>query len=184
MSQKLYSQLPQSSIRLLRLLPSAKDLDNLRCELFEYPLQDSDKASHPYEALSYAWGSESRPKSITVNNQDLDVTQNLYTALLHLCDHACSRVMWIDAICIDQDDEKDKEHQIPLMAEIYAKAYRVVVWLGDAEGGIDQVLELICRARKNSAKLLRKERSVTELLQRPWFQRIWVLYYSSNSHDS
>lgn len=184
MSQKLYSRLPQSSIRLIRLLPSEKDLDNLRCELFEYPLQTSDKPSHPYEALSYVWGSEDKPRSITVNNQDLNVTRNLHTMLLHLRDHACSRVMWVDAICIDQDDEKDKENQIPLIAEIYARAYRVVVWLGTAEGGIDQALESIRLAGENPANLLNTERSITELLQQPWFQRIWVGYYSSNSHWS
>jgi hypothetical protein len=183
MSEELYSQLPQGSIRLLRLLPSEKESDELRCELFEYPLQNAGKFSHPYEALSYVWGSEDKPNSIAVNNCTLNVTPNLYTALLHLRDYACSRVMWIDAICIDQNDNKEKEHQLPLMAEIYAKAYRVVAWLGDAEGGIDRALELLRLAGENPAKLHNAERSIKRFLQRPWFQRIWVGYYSSNSHS-
>jgi hypothetical protein len=176
MSDGLHFQLPQGSIRLLRLLPSVKGSDDVQCELFEYPLQIWDKPSHPYEALSYVWGSEDKPKSITVNKRNLNITRNLYTVLLHLRDHVCPRVMWIDAICIDQDDKKDKEHQIPLMAEIYAKAYRVVVWLGDAEGGIDRALESIRLAGENPAKLLNAEHSITQLLQQPWFQRVWVSY--------
>jgi hypothetical protein len=148
-----------------------------------YPLQNSDKPSHPYEALSYFWGSEDKPKSISVNHQKLDITQNLHTALLHLRDHACSRVIWIDAICINQDDEKDKENQIPLMVEIYAKAHRVVVWLGDDEGKFGLALESISLADENPAKLPDMEWK-TELLRRPWFQRIWVGCYTSRRYWS
>jgi hypothetical protein len=63
--------------------------------------------------------------------------------LLRLQDHLCSRVIWIDAICIDQANKKEKEGQIALMVEIYAKARRVVVWLGEAEDEGDRALEEI-----------------------------------------
>jgi hypothetical protein len=126
-----------TNIRLLRLLPSEDDPKNLRCELFEHPLRKSDKPSYPYEALSYVWGSEEKPKSITVDNQNLHITQNLYTVLLRLQDHSCPRVIWVDAICINQGNNREKEDQIPLMAEIYAKSSRVVVWLGEAEDDSD-----------------------------------------------
>jgi len=85
--------------------------------------------------------------------------------------------MWVDAICINQVDQKEKEDQIPLMAEIYAKARRVVVWLGEAGGDSDQALEEIRRAGEKSASLLGAESSkeaIRQLLERPWFQRIWV----------
>lgn len=174
MSKTPYSQLQQNSIRLLRLAPSEKGSDDLRCELFEYSLRNSDKLSYPYEALSYFWGSEGESKSITVNNWNINIRLNLFNALLRLRDHACSRVLWIDAICIDQDDTKDKEHQIPLMTEIYAKAYRVLVWLGEADESIGQVFESIRLAGEDPTMLPSIEQSITQLLQRPWFQRIWV----------
>jgi Heterokaryon incompatibility protein (HET) len=175
MQEYRYSKLSlPNSIRLLRLLPSEKDGKSLQCELFEYR---SQKPSHPYEALSYVWGSEDKPRSIIIDNQNLNVTQNLYTALLHLRDHGCPRVLWVDAICIDQANENEKEKQIPLMAEIYAKAHRVVVWLGEAEDDGDRALEAIRCTGENSARLPNVELAqpaILQLLQRPWFRRIWV----------
>jgi hypothetical protein len=173
MSEYHYSPLSPSSIRLLRLLPIGDNPKHLRCELFEYPLQHSDKSSHPYEALSYIWGSEDKPKSIAVNDQNLHITQNLYTALLHLQDHLFSRVFWIDAICIDQGNVKEKEHQIPLMTEIYAKARRVVVWLGVDEDDSNQALEEI-RLTGEGATARLSSPAISKLLQRPWFERVWV----------
>lgn len=177
MSNYCYSQLSPGSIRLLRLLPSENDSEGLRCELFEYHLRNSDKTSHPYEALSYVWGGEKKPQSICVDNHNLSITQNLYTALLHLRDHGCSRTIWIDAICINQDNESEKEEQIPLMAKIYAKAHRSVVWLGEADNASHYALEAIrltCEKSKNLPNTNIFQREILQLLQRPWFQRIWV----------
>src|SRR5207253_11117573 len=127
MSQYLYSPLSQpDSIRLLQLLPRKEDSKNLQCKLFEYSLRNSDNSSHLYEALSYVWGSENKPRSIIIDDQSLSITQNLYALLLRLQNHSLSRVIWVDAVCINQIDEKEKEFQIPLMAEIYAKASRVL----------------------------------------------------------
>ena len=173
-----YSQLSlPNSIRLLRLLPSRGDAESLRCELFQYPLEDFDKPSHPYEALSYFWGSEDKPQSIIVDGQKLYVTQNLYTLLLRLQDHLCSRIIWVDAICIDQANEKEKENQLPLMAEIYSKARHVLVWLGEAGDDSDQALEALRLMNEDSIKSSSTQlapQSVLKLLQRPWFRRIWV----------
>jgi hypothetical protein len=179
MHQYLYSPLSQpDSIRLLQLLPRKEDLQNLRCKLIEYTLQNSDNSSHLYEALSYVWGSEDKPQSIIVDDQNLSITQNLYTSLLRLQNYSFPRILWVDAICINQVDEKEKEHQIPLMAEIYLKANRVLVWLGEAEDGGDQALKAIHHAGETSAKYLSHAESyrpqILKLLRRPWFQRIWV----------
>jgi hypothetical protein len=86
--QYRYSPLSQKSdnIHLLRLLPSKDVSEKLQCELFEYTLWESDVSNHPYEALSYVWGSEDTPKSIIVDNHKLAVIQNLYMALLCLRD--------------------------------------------------------------------------------------------------
>jgi hypothetical protein len=166
-----------TSIRLLRLLPSDKDPKNLRCELFEYPLQSLDTVSHPYRALSYVWGSEDKPRSIMVDEQNFNVTQNLYLALFRLQNHTCPRIIWVDAVCINQTDEKEKEGQIPLMAEIYAKASCVVVWLGEAEDDSDRALEAIRLTGELSTRLSNVDifqQAIRQLLQRQWFRRIWV----------
>lgn len=182
MPEYRYSELSRNSIRLLQLLPSRKNSTPLQGDIFEYPLQDSGTLSCPYEALSYVWGSEEKPDCITINEHDLNITRNLYTALLHLRDHTCPRLIWIDAICINQDDkDKEKEEQIPLMPEIYARAQRVVVWLGDAGEDGDEALEAIRRYTSEiSLDIKLFAYSIQKLLQRPWFQRIWVrfAYYS------
>jgi hypothetical protein len=177
MSEYRYSQLSTNSIRLLRLLPSENATKSIQCELFEYYLGNSNVSSHPYEALSYVWGSELKPNSIIIDNQCLKITHNLYMALLHLRDHGCPRVIWIDAICINQENDREKEHQIKLMAKIYVKASRVVIWLGDAEDDSDQALGALRLAGENSTRLSNPEfaqQAILQLLQRPWFQRIWV----------
>jgi Heterokaryon incompatibility protein (HET) len=91
MSQYCYSPLSlgANNIRLLRLMPHANESierTKLQCELFEYSLQDLGKRTHLYEALSYTWGGEERPCSIAIKEQNLDVTRNLYAALLRLQD--------------------------------------------------------------------------------------------------
>ena len=99
MNQYRYSPLSQmpNAIRLLQLLPGKHESEGLRCELFEYALQVLDIAHYPYEALSYIWGSNEKPKSIIIVEQKVDhelaVTENLYRALLRLRDHMIPRII-------------------------------------------------------------------------------------------
>jgi hypothetical protein len=195
-------QLSQSTaIRLLRLLPSEKDSDSLQGELSEFSLRKSQRSTLPYEALSYCWGNDEKPNSISIGNKNLRITQNLHGALQQLRYPDYPRILWIDAICINQDDNEEKQGQIPLMAEIYARAHRVLVWLGEAEADSDIALEEIRIAGEAGAvKELALEadillnaceydsdetpeeisiagetqEAIKQLLERPWFRRIWV----------
>lgn len=86
-----------------------------------------------FEALSYAWGSGKNCVYIIVQGDfdaKLAVTRNLLEALQHLRDGTQSRTMWIDAVCLNQEDTVEKGLQLPRMRDIYRLAYRVVVWLG------------------------------------------------------
>jgi hypothetical protein len=166
------------TIRLLRLLPGKDDKEILQCELFEYDLRESDKATHLYEALSYFWGCSAIPKFIVIDGRILGITRNLYKALLRLRDRKFPRIVWVDAVCINQKNENEKEQQIQLIPRIYGQATRVVVWLGEAADDSDKALEEIRRSGgKKSIKSLNNERirqAVLKLLERPWFRRIWV----------
>lgn len=64
----------------------------------------------------------------------LHITENLHAALRHLRDPALERIMWIDAVCIDQNNLDEKGEQVQFMAEIYAKASCVIVWLEHVTG--------------------------------------------------
>ena len=189
-----YSPLWPGSIRLLRVMPHQDEAAILQCQIFDYPLQSSE-GTHLYEALSYVWGDSHQRHAISVDGQALFVTTNLYAALLRLRDRLLERIVWIDAICINQDDNKEKGGQIQLMAEIYSKANRVTVWLGEAEGDGERALEAICRAGaepsdtdtfsiETPSEALFDEptkEAIRLLLQRPWFKRIWVRQIHNNS---
>ncbi|RSM14826.1 hypothetical protein CDV31_005260 [Fusarium ambrosium] len=169
-----YSSLPEGSIRLLRLLPHQDEHALIQCQLFEFALVDS-RSTRPYEALSYVWGSETKPRSLSIDSCDLPVGENLYAALSHLRDCSLERIIWVDAICINQRDIKEKGTQVQSMAEIYAKASDVIVWLGEATPDSCQALEEIRVAAEQRTTLSIDESAILRLLERPWFQRIWVL---------
>ncbi|KAK3340808.1 heterokaryon incompatibility protein-domain-containing protein, partial [Neurospora tetraspora] len=169
-------------IRLLQLLPHENENAAIHCRLFSTALDSKcdgagryTKGTRPYEALSYVWGSEDKPCSIFINGCNLAVGKNLHAALLHLRDHSIERTIWIDAICINQEDEEEKGHQVQSMAKIYAKASRVIIWLGEEAAGSDQALEEIRITAELSTRRLDNKAGILTLLERPWFQRIWVL---------
>jgi hypothetical protein len=183
-------------IRLLRLLPSKDNTEILRCDLFEYALFQGDSRGHLYEALLYVWGGDEKPQVLYISNDSKDlrglaITKNLYMALSSLRNHKLPLVIWVDAVCINQTDAAEKENQIRLMPAIYAKASRVVAWLGEAADDSDLVLELIRTTAAMSAEASRYEpgpkkyltsetleHALQLLLQRPWFSRVWVRNHS------
>ncbi|KXJ93439.1 heterokaryon incompatibility protein-domain-containing protein [Microdochium bolleyi] len=115
-------------IRLLHLQPAASNTNPVKCYLLHAPLEDTDRT--PYEALSYTWGISSRSEAIQLGDHGFLVTENLKEALLALRDPHSTRVLWIDAICINQDDVEERAHEVLRMLRIYQLASRVVVWLG------------------------------------------------------
>ncbi|PYH91026.1 HET-domain-containing protein [Aspergillus ellipticus CBS 707.79] len=195
-----YTYIPLSdsnTIRVLRLLPHKDKSAPIECQLHGYVLPDSGTGRHPYEALSYVWGSGSKPQSIFLDGYYLPVTENLHAALLRLRDHGLARTLWVDAVCINQQDDKEKSHQVPLMRTIYGQASCVIVWLGGDQDQSNEAMECIRLASQKERKyayqdqflrkLQRKEPKVAiwdkkshlsaavAILQRPWFRRIWVL---------
>jgi Heterokaryon incompatibility protein (HET) len=179
MSQYHYSRLSlgPDGIRLLRLLPHEDRNAPIQCQLFDYSLQESGKRMHLYDALSYVWGDSDNPRSIYIGEHDLPVTENLHTALSHLRNFSLERIIWIDAICINQENTEEKEQQIQFMAKIYSQANRVLVWLGEAADDSDQALEEIRAAGGKATNSLNNktiQSAVLALLQRKWFRRIWV----------
>jgi hypothetical protein len=181
MPRYCYSPLSSAgdSIRLLRLKPAKDKSADIHCELIEYALHDSS-AIHLYEALSYVWGNSEKKLRVFMHSYSFDVTDNLHAALLELRNHTMERTIWVDAMCIDQKNQEEKELQIQIMARIYGQASIVIVWLGEAADFSDYVLEQILAAgvgRETSQHSSNRnviQRQMMSLLQRPWFRRIWV----------
>ena len=96
-------------------------------------LSGSDSLSHTYIALSYAWGPDKNHRKINLNGIDTEVRPNLYAALLELRKSQWVRRgirLWIDALCINQEDIEEREQQVGIMRSIYEFSWQVVVWLG------------------------------------------------------
>ncbi|TGO37377.1 hypothetical protein BHYA_0099g00360 [Botrytis hyacinthi] len=181
-----YASLPpldSSTIRLLSLMPSKNKTAALQGQLHNYSRQESEMETHLYEALSYVWGGfDDPPHCIYINGDSLSITSNLHAALLRLRNHNLERVIWVDALCINQQDDQEKGLQIQSMPRIYGQTAQVIVYSGEAADDSDMALESIRVAADdenekpgNSLASKRNQESILSLLKRPWFQRIWVL---------
>ena len=166
------------NIRLLRLLPNEDEATPLHCELCNYSLRRLSPRTHLYEALSYVWGDPDKTLPIFVDKNRFQVTINLHAALSRLRDHSFERIIWVDAICIDQSNKEERKQQVQLMAKIYSNAHRVIVWFGEQTVEIQGALEVMQLAANEElterSKKEIKQQAMLNLLQNPWFQRIWV----------
>ena len=131
-----YSVLPSRTIRLLKL-----DGDSFRLEGTLHNVSIDDDLD--FDALSYLWGPSDDPAhKFVCSGQRITVRKNLMAALLQFKERGFGRYIWIDAICIDQTNVEEKNMQIPLMAEIYKSAKKVISWLGH-NGNIDMSLSKV-----------------------------------------
>jgi hypothetical protein len=115
------------SFRLIALKSSRRD-GSVCGEIIQTSL---DKPP-PYEALSYAWGGQERDSCMDCDGKTMLVTANCKAALSSLAPSLGKRLLFVDAICINQSSILEKNHQVQLMGEIYSKAYQVIVWLGQS----------------------------------------------------
>jgi hypothetical protein len=85
----------------------------------------------PFEALSYTWGDPTPTGIIHLDGSQLPLTANLESALKHLRFTNMSRIIWIDALCINQQNTQERQSQVLLMGQIYGASTGVMIWLGD-----------------------------------------------------
>ncbi|KAK6085187.1 hypothetical protein SCUP515_01005 [Seiridium cupressi] len=168
-----------SNIRVLELHPARDETTPLRCSLIETRISDKNV----YKALSYTWGTPVFPRVLHVDNDGiLRITENLDTALRRLRDYRDPIELWVDAVCIDQQDEEEKFGQIRFMDQIYQNAATVLVWLGSL--GEDSLKLLHDHTRRLSSQTestssLREGGklgfAIQTILSLPWFRRRWVV---------
>jgi hypothetical protein len=142
--------LERPGIRLLRLLKGEDSL--IECELFQAWHDGDDTDYIPYEALSYTWGGMEMAASVRIATQTHGVTENLYLALQHLRYRDEDRILWVDAICIDQSNSKERGHQVNQMRTIYTRADRVLIWLGPASDDAYVLLDSLKRLEQRSKR--------------------------------
>ena len=180
-STQTYQYLPlkhDRDIRLLYLLPGSDEAP-LSCSLRIVSLSELPV----YEAISYTWGEPIFSASIECSPQGrLPITENLSAALFHLRLADRTRILWADAICINQQDLVERSHQVTLMRDTFERAENVIVWLGEDTGDANEAFEALQTIDSSSSdahvfNILGSEsgKALRELLGRSWFRRIWVV---------
>jgi hypothetical protein len=167
-----YKPLPRNidSIRLIILKPHEKNEDKsiVRCELSHVAFGEKPQ----YEALSYTWGDPNDLKDIIVDGVVMRVRANLYSAFCNLRTDK-PRVLWADAICIDQSNFQERTYQVGLMDYIYTRASCVLVWLGTChqlEGqGVDERQLRTCPSGSEYRSFLEF------LVAHKYWTRLWVI---------
>lgn len=137
----------RKEIRILELFPKEFREQTRRecvsCYTRTISIEPSSGSFTPYTALSYAWGNPEKTVPIYLDNKLVQVTQNLSVALQQFEQNDLALRIWVDAVCINQNDEKEKSHQVGIMSEIFKRASEVLVWLGPSEIGSKEALEVL-----------------------------------------
>ena len=126
--QPVYQPLDRSDNTRLVILSPGQANDPIQCHLENVSFTGNPK----FEALSYAWGEPNPTGEIYCSGKKVHVGYNLYLALKHLRRPDSDRLLWVDALCINQGDAKEKSRQIPQMGKIYSSSEKVLIWLGEA----------------------------------------------------
>jgi hypothetical protein len=170
-------------IRLLYLAPRSLN-ERITCVTLHVTLSSKPR----YEALSYEWGSN-ETKTITLNGDDYDIRTNLFDALRRLRWEREERILWVDAICINQHDVRERNHQVSRMASIYSQARHVVVWLREpldcgialgflesiAENELEETINHVFRTERSSKWGLQVLKGIQALSRKQYWTRLWVV---------
>jgi hypothetical protein len=148
--QPLDPTVPSIRVLLLRAGPKYADI---RCQLRHERLDSNPN----YEALSYVWGNTNNRRAISLHGHIHRVTTNLECALRHLRHPVEARLLWVDALCINQEDLHEREQQVKHMGAIYSQAKSVISWLGESGDDSDKAIELIRNFGEQARKYLHKE---------------------------
>ncbi|KAF2462308.1 heterokaryon incompatibility protein-domain-containing protein [Lineolata rhizophorae] len=198
-----YERLESGSIRLLNVLNT--QTAEIRCQLLTADLNTAPK----FIALSYCWGAPKGNISVICDNAIIHVTPNLHGFLTHFASQGPEYLppVWVDAVCINQEDINERNAQVAMIQHIYQQAAKTVVWLGEGTEESDIAMKFIpqlLRADEKSKedrwtsqdlkegdvrKLCLPSRTeslhffYSALFLRPWFRRVWIIQEVAMSQD-
>jgi Heterokaryon incompatibility protein (HET) len=175
----------RNEIRLIKLKPATAIRDVVQCDIITVSLEHAPR----FEAISYAWGDTSNLWPIAVNGSlRMLVSKSLETALRYLRHRDKERLLWADAICINQKYIPEKNRVVSEMHLIYRRADVVIVWLGCPcrPWSFQPVLDAINEDESNNderftwrcqvlTKPHRSARAIQGFARLQWFFRGWVV---------
>ncbi len=182
-----YEELHPSEFRLV--LVYRRKMTTIKCEIIHHSLTNPPS----YTAISYAWGDADDKRSIQIGKANIPVAASLFGALEAVRKRDEDTFVWVDALCINQQNRDERSQQVQLMTEIYAKAKLVAIWLGpsknDSQLATDLLLDIaditdIAMGGNDSKKItdlllsptrLRAVEALVHLFQRDYWKRLWVV---------
>ena len=151
--------------------------------------ESSKNPKRDYRCLSYCWQTIEREADIICDGFRFPVTNNLLSALRSLRDPRANLLIWVDQICINQQDDLERGHQVSIMKNIFNQAKEVIVWLGEEDAQTRKLCEYAKKMERWRSSPRNPQRNllswllnprqlqdaIQNLLERPWFQRVWVI---------
>jgi len=186
-----YQSLQPAEIRLVKILPET--MSKLRCEITHTSLQSLPEytaisVSHCHslatstniELAKYAWGDGIDTTSLIVEGAAIPVAVSLYDALRAVRRKKEDIFVWVDALCIDQQNRDERATQVRLMGQIYSGAVSVAIWIGPEHDESALALELLHSVAENSidSQHIRSTRNpdslaLLNLFKRDYWKRLW-----------
>ncbi|KAF8856876.1 HET-domain-containing protein, partial [Acephala macrosclerotiorum] len=185
-TDNLYARAPLDlavqHIRLVEIQPGDES-ETIQCKFHRFPLSECPE----YIALSYTWGPPKVYKQILVDDAPFPLRRNLWWFLYYtrLQNQNQNQLFWIDAMCINQLNNQERNHQVRLMGQIYSMAKSVAVWLGEAQDDSDLAMDFV--ETKGLAPLKAKSgrfqpiwnwsqgKALLQLCERSYWSRVWVV---------
>lgn len=168
------------SIRLIALQPSLDHTAIIECYIIHTTLREARGEIHDhYTALSYVWGDATKRIEILVDDRAFWITHGLYNALSHLRDQKRVLDVWADAICINQENDLEKSHQVQQMGTIYTTAHHTIIFLGESRSNQDSILRTIFASSEAKAEdwgpqTSQEIEALDNVMKSPWFYRVWI----------
>jgi Heterokaryon incompatibility protein (HET) len=170
--EPLYS--PGTQIRLLDL-KAGQEKNEIVCTLRHVNLVDKPD----YCAMSYYWGAPvpaSALKSVTIGGTIVKIRPTVHSFLATLVSHLQNLTVWLDVICIDQENNEERQCQVSLMGIIFGLARKVYVWLGDSDADSDYVFDGLNGVIQDDRLNMRiLSQCFEQLFWRPYWTRMWVI---------
>lgn len=167
-----------TEIRVLELLynyeDEPKDDFEVACRLHTITLGDGT----PFVAISYVWGSASETRDILLDGGAFAVRTNLYRLLQKMVRKKFSSYFWVDAVCVDQRNVRERNQQVALMEQIYPKASSVIVWLNPQNTSVDNAMVLLAGMYKKGIgpnDYDQVKEALQEICYLEYWSRAWIV---------
>jgi hypothetical protein len=197
--------LGNDGIRILQIEPGQPE-QSIQCTLLE---SFSKYWINDFVALSYTWGSMNEVRTIQCNGSPREVTKNLFEALQALRHPNKTSRIWVDSVCINQEDSDDRTNQVKRMTQIYRDARGVFIWLGLSTTTTSVAMDLIHALDAKGSSLLEYSKGVNfiglevlremglptpdgdpqwialdQFLSQSWFRRVWTIQEAAVSKQA